>query len=647
MVGATAQDWIWLFKFDVLRKLVYWYAVDDASVQPPTEQQVEWPIIWILTRYHKKYLWCNSHPDLSWIAEDLFHWRNKVGWAWFFRNKPFKRYSFRPVRRQKTAPCTVKLPDELYAWMNEMHRRIILSLRHDISRKSNRHSNMLSVTKLGLQRLKHSQLAVIPTDKDGGYAIFERHNLRVVHQKILSSDAYSLCREVDWPVLERQYGFHCRAVDKACAEAGHLERQLLRSTKQPESKITCTLGITVKSHKPAGLVKCRNLHKSRSYCFEGLSAWAEHELKLQLKPYKHILRNSAEFVRSVAGSGIPDGALLMRVDIEDFFMSGTVEDLVSTTTPLIPYGKREVFRRALAFLLNHQYVVSDIIPEHTYKVVRGTGMGLRHSGAVADASFFTLVEHDFATDDMEDRLHISYGISHYYRFKDDIFFVAEHRDSGMEFFQLLQRRGRHFKLKLEDVSAELVQMLNTSVYVKNNSIHVMPHFKATSLMRPLEASSAHSKGVHAWPLARLRALTFISSSTEDATRAHDTYIQRFAQFLTPPAILETMTRRAAEFRQLRWNTRDAQFLERGSDITKNTKTNREKIRKHWIPLSYHPAWSTARLNRLLAELRSDPGLNALLQRAFDNEEDPLGSLTISWKNKLRPTLNRISQWNTT
>ena len=171
MVGATAQDWIWLFKFDMLRKLVYWYAVDDASVQPPTEQQVEWPIIWILTRYHKKYLWCNSHPDLSWIAEDLFHWRNKVGWAWFFRNKPFKRYSFRPVRRQKTAPCTVKLPDELCAWMNEMHRRIILSLRHDISRKSNRHSNMLSVTKLGLQRLKHSQLAVIPTDKDGGYAI--------------------------------------------------------------------------------------------------------------------------------------------------------------------------------------------------------------------------------------------------------------------------------------------------------------------------------------------------------------------------------------------------------------------------------------------------------------------------------------------
>ena len=71
MQGATAQDWIWLLKFDVLRKLVYWYDVDDASVHSPTAQQVEWPIIWILTRYHKKYLWCNSLPDLSWIAEDL------------------------------------------------------------------------------------------------------------------------------------------------------------------------------------------------------------------------------------------------------------------------------------------------------------------------------------------------------------------------------------------------------------------------------------------------------------------------------------------------------------------------------------------------------------------------------------------------
>ena len=97
--------------------------------------------------------------------------------------------------------------------------------------------------------------------------------------------------------------------------------------------------------------------------------------------------------------------------------------------------------RSTAFLLDHQFVVSDLIPEHTYKVVRGTGMGLRHSGAVANASFLTLVEHDFVTDSMEDRLHISYGISHYCRFKDDSFFIAEHRSSGMELFQLWQRRG--------------------------------------------------------------------------------------------------------------------------------------------------------------------------------------------------------------
>eukprot|EP00439_Symbiodinium_sp_Y106_P000763 s11295_g1.t1 len=121
----------------------------------------------------------------------------------------------------------------------------------------------------------------------------------------------------------------------------------------------------------------------------------------------------------------------MRVDIEDFFMSGTVDELVNTTIPLIPRCRRNTNRKALTFLLNHQYVVSVLITERTYKVVKGTGMGVRHSGAVADSSFFTLVEHDFVTEKMQDRLELSYGISHYFRFKDDIFFVAAQRTSGI------------------------------------------------------------------------------------------------------------------------------------------------------------------------------------------------------------------------
>ena len=334
----------------------------------------------------------------------------------------------------------------------------------------------------------------------------------------------------------------------------------------------------------------------------------------------------------------------MRVDIEDFFMSGTVDDLVSTTIPLIPLCRRDTVRKALTFLLNHQYVVSDLIPERTYKVVKGTGIGLRHSGAVADASFFTLVEHDFVTDDMQDRLELSYGVSHYFRFKDDIFFVAAERTRGMEFFLLLQQRARHFKLKLEEVSSEMVQMLDTAVYVENNSLQVMPQFKKTSLMRPLETSSAHSKGVHAWPLARLRALTQTSSGPEDARLAHETYIRRFAEFLAPPEILQAMTQRAEEFRRSKWGSRNLQHSS-VDGIAMQTALNREKVRKHWIPLSYHPAWCTAKLSRLLAELRS-PAFSALLHKAFD-AENPLGRPTISWKNRLRPTLSRISQWNTT
>eukprot|EP00439_Symbiodinium_sp_Y106_P049784 s6452_g6.t1 len=42
--------------------------------------------------------------------------------------------------------------------------------------------------------------------KHGGYAIFERHNLRMVHDKILSSSAYVVCSGVDWTALKHN---HC------------------------------------------------------------------------------------------------------------------------------------------------------------------------------------------------------------------------------------------------------------------------------------------------------------------------------------------------------------------------------------------------------------------------------------------------------
>ena len=200
-----------------------------------------------------------------------------------------------------------------------------------------------------------------------------------------------------------------------------------------------------------------------------LSARTKYEFKSQLKPCKHILRNSIEFVRKVAGARIPESAFLVRLDTEDFFMSGTVDELASTTIPLIPLYKRNTVRKALTFLLNHRYVVSDLITERTYKVVKGTGMGLRHSGAVADATFFTLVEHDF---------------------------VAQ-RTSGMEFFQLSAESASFQTEARRDFMRDRSNARHSSVRVEQ--------LFTSHAMRPLETSEAHSKGVPAWPLARLRA----------------------------------------------------------------------------------------------------------------------------------------------
>ena len=48
------RDWLSLLHFDSLRQCVYLYDVSNRAVHHPQVHEVEWPVVWVLARYHKK-----------------------------------------------------------------------------------------------------------------------------------------------------------------------------------------------------------------------------------------------------------------------------------------------------------------------------------------------------------------------------------------------------------------------------------------------------------------------------------------------------------------------------------------------------------------------------------------------------------------
>ena len=77
----------------------------------------------------------------------------------------------------------------------------------------------------------------------------------------------------------------------------------------------------------------------------------------------------------------------MHMDLKDFFMTGSAELFTHHSSPLVPLRFRKVFRSVLMLLLNNNLVTSHVFQHEFWKVVVGSGMGVRCSSELADAAF--------------------------------------------------------------------------------------------------------------------------------------------------------------------------------------------------------------------------------------------------------------------
>eukprot|EP00933_Yihiella_yeosuensis_P044464 TRINITY_DN39620_c0_g1_i1.p1 TRINITY_DN39620_c0_g1~~TRINITY_DN39620_c0_g1_i1.p1 ORF type:complete len:635 (+),score=76.46 TRINITY_DN39620_c0_g1_i1:476-2380(+) len=619
MKGASAAGWCWLAKFEELRRRVYLYLPFAKEVVYPTDD-IPWPIIWWLARYHKKHVFCsNALPKLQNVAQDIRQFINKLKWKYHHRNSCNAPPSISIPFRRLVPPCSAELCPELQAWLFSLHHCLLKAAHFAKARArfNKSHSNLLPLTRLGMKMFRASKWAAVPTDKDGGFAFIDRNSLENVHLQLLQSSMYE--ELVDPSIAEsryytRKYCHLAKEIQKLEGEEG-LANAIMKSLTDT-AKLPARLSITCKSHKPAGEVSFRNIHANAQYMFAGLSAWCASQLRRLLVQHQHLIPDSRTFVRQLKLLTADADSYFIKLDVKDFYMSGTADELVNDAVGLMASGQRkELTKEALQFLLSTQFVTSELheLQGRVWKVLRGSGMGLKHSGDLADSALLFKAEHAWACNRDVMNFH---GIQAYWRFRDDILIIATDPKLSLPYVTKFMSSAGYFKVLCERVSRTEVRFLDVRVWKQGVAFLSAPTWKPTSLGIPLCLSSAHPPHVHSsWPVGLIKRLGSLASRAADAENAKKILIARFKNHLASPAILHLLEATPTWGKPRRQHA--CQQMQHDQPV-------------QWLTLGYHPALRLP-MHKALRRFLENVSMNSLYMFSFQSSAPVV---RISWRNHL-------------
>lgn len=340
---------------------------------------------------------------------------------------------------------------------------------------------------------------------------------------------------------------------------------------------------------------------------------------------------SREFKRKVFGATFSSGSKQTTADIKDFFLSGDLRDLVGDICHYFSGDMQILVRDVMTFLLNTEYVIplsnasmckegiegldGDTI---VYKVVRGSGMGLIHSGHIANLSFFHRVERILC---QPHRLR-GLGVIHYKRYFDDIWVCFSDRTLMTEFYSQVRMLANHFKVTADNVASVgiAVKYLDLATVLRDlrddGVVHVAPELNKPVI--PLLTTSGHPWHVHlGWPCALMQRVFDLAGSLEDACHFGDRLICKYESSNASAATLQVM--RSSLIRlQTKGYYDAAPHPVRSSHSFRVATIHGETV--HWIKLGYHPLWTSV--------------LRKALKRAPCLAEY---KLRVGWRNQL-PTI---------
>jgi len=328
-------------------------------------------------------------------------------------------------------------------------------------------------------------------------------------------------------------------------DAGTLIKRIAVWAKQPElanimfkplnsGRVVSKLNVLRKSHKPAGKVTLRQVHSTPRYAFEGLSRWIASILGAKLKMLApHVLRDCRDFCTRLDFQRPKSHEFVARMDIRDFFLSGTKEEIVFDIISVFAGEDPDLIQLihdVLLLLLSHQYV-RRYGGDQLYSVIVGTGMGLIHSAEVADLCYYVRVE-KWAHRPGPYR---SFTLNWYYRFRDDIIVCYNDREKFRKWMTHVRVVSRYFVAEVEAVTRGPFEFLEVHVNRSDSGAQYLYRhkFKSTSLGSLLDARSCHAQPVHrSWIATYISHIESLCVKPEHARASIDTVVQRFGANFT-------------------------------------------------------------------------------------------------------------------
>ena len=428
--------------------------------------------------------------------------------------------------------------------------------------------------------------------------------IKIAHEMILVLPNYEEIAPLNSSVLntmERTYMSLCQRLGKVTENP----KNTSMATKSWElnTQVYAKLGITVKTHKKQGNVKCRDIQAMASDKFQGLSVWLGTYFRKKVTTLPLILKDASELANQLREKWMPLDCILKTADIESFFMSGTAEQIRKDVNEYLLEEREEQDMRELVNditmgLIDWQYVTSDQLKDRAWKVKRGTGMGRSHSGELADILFFHKAERK-----LRERMD-TYQIKFYCRFKDDIPIIAQDNELANEFLRKMNKDAEYFELTFDENPSTKEDYLSMQITLENHAsqprmmITTKGLIKATKLRRPLSTASMHPHHVHKmWPKASLIRLMGLATNRKGAKEAKKMYIERIKSTGHNEQIIKMLERQKAT-------------------VHVPPKTQKKALKNViWLPLVYHKELEKA-YKSALREINKSSVVEALWEEAF-------------------------------
>jgi len=359
----------------------------------------------------------------------------------------------------------------------------------------------------------------------------------------------------------------------------------------------------------------RNIHGSGAPAVYGLSAWLVEQLKPFCVTLPALVESTEEFVNTLKNFRAEPGSKLYRADVKEFFMSGSPEVLEECTVSWLPEGPRkQVVAAVLRWLLNNQFVEIGASDPRVWRVLRGSGMGLKHSSYVADLTFAKLGD-AWA---LRPEVRTAFGIVLFCRFRDDIFVISKRPQHMWRFFWCLRARtSRAFRIDVTEVSSTGVTILAVRVDVRNGRYVCSPRDRPEHV--PLTWDSAHPAAVHRWwPVGHVLGMRRLCTLRSDYVLAVSRFCDRLRRFHTP-----------SEF--VAWVQHTARILERRSSPSSRVVTSRDM----WFVLDWHSTHMYGDVARNISQFWQSDETQAVLRFLF---AAPPG-LRLSWRVAGRKLIN--------